>query len=363
MRPSRIEIDLGAIRHNVATLASEAAPAEVIAVVKANAYGHGDVPVSEIALEAGASWLAVALIEEAARLREAGIEAPILLLSEPPLADAHEIRRWAITPSVYRPQFIEVLAAASDDVIDVQLVVDTGMHRVGVAPDHAVDLAQQIADAPSLRLAGMWTHFAVAEDDEEFSRLQIERFESVADQVRQAGIDPGRLHLSNSAGVLHVRPEATMARIGLGMYGLHPDPTRPDVELRPAMRLVSRVSFTQRLPADARPSYGRRRPLPADATVATVPIGYADGVPRLLGQRGGEVLIGGVRRPFAGTITMDQVMVDCGDDDVEVGDEVVLLGRQDGEEISADEWAERTETISWEIVTRMGERLPRRYSR
>ena len=363
MRPSRIEIDLGAIRHNVAALAAEAAPAEVIAVVKANAYGHGDVPASEAALAAGAPWLAVALVEEAARLREAGIDAPILLLSEPPVADATQIRRWGITPSVYRREFVEALAAASDDVLDVQLVVDTGMHRVGVAPERAVELARQVSDAPSLRLAGMWTHFAVAEDDEEFSRLQVERFESAAEQVRQAGLDPGRLHLSNSAGVLHVRPEATMARVGLGMYGLHPDPSRTDVELRPAMRVVSRVGFTQRLPAGERPSYGRRRALPADATVATVPIGYADGVPRLLSQRGGEVLIGGVRRPFAGTVTMDQIVIDCGDDPVEVGDEVVLLGRQADEEITADEWAERTETISWEIVTRMGERLPRRYLR
>lgn len=363
MRPSRVEIDLRAIRHNVATLAAEAAPAGVIAVVKANGYGHGDVPVSEAALAAGASWLAVALVEEAARLREAGIEAPILLLSEPPVADAGEIRTWAITPSVYRTEFIDGLAAASDDVIDVQLVIDTGMHRVGVAPERAVELARRIDQSRSLRLAGMWTHFAVAEDDEEFSRSQIERFESVVEDTRRAGIDPGRLHLSNSAGVLHVRPEATMVRVGLGMYGLHPDPNRSDVGLRPAMRVVSHVSFAQRLPAGARPSYGRRRPLPHDATVATAPIGYADGVPRLLSQRDGEVLIGGRRRPFAGTITMDQIVIDCGDQAVNVGDEVVLLGSQGDEEITADEWAARTETISWEIVTGINERLPRRYIR
>jgi alanine racemase len=363
VRPSRIEIDLTAIRHNIETLAARTAPAEVIAVVKANAYGHGDVPVSEVALESGASWLAVAMVEEAARLREAGIDAPILLLSEPPISDAGEVRRWNSIPSVYRPEFVDALAEASDQVIDVQMVVDTGMHRVGVAPEQAVGLARRIVGSSSLRLAGMWTHFAVAEDDEEFSRLQVERFEFVAEQVREAGIDLGRLHLSNSAGVLHLRPEATMARVGLGMYGLHPDPKRPNVSLRPAMRVVSRVGFTQRLPAGARPSYGRRRPLPADANVATVPIGYADGVPRLLSQRNGEVLIGGVRRPFAGTITMDQIVIDCGDDPVEVGDEVVLLGRQGNEEITADEWAARTETISWEIVTRMGERLPRRYIR
>ncbi len=363
MRPSRIEIDLGAIRHNVAMLAAEAAPATVIAVVKANGYGHGDVPVAQVALDSGATWLAVAAVEEAARLREADIEAPILLLSEPPSRDAGAIREWRLTPSVYRPEFVEALAAASSEPIDVQLVVDTGMHRVGVAPERALALAAAIDRAPSLRLAGMWTHFAVAEDDEAFSRDQVERFETVADQVRDAGIAPGLLHLSNSAGVLHIRPEATMARIGLGIYGLHPDPARPNAALRPAMRLVSEVSFRQRLPAGARPSYGRRRPLPKDSTVATVPIGYADGVPRLLSQRDGEVLIGGVRRPFAGTVTMDQVVIDCGDDPIEVGDEVVLLGRQGDEEITADEWAELTDTISWEIVTRMGDRLPRRYLR
>jgi alanine racemase len=363
MRPSRVEIDLAAVAHNVGVFLERIAPAGLIAVVKANAYGHGDVPVAEAALDAGASWLAVAMVEEAARLREAGIDAPILLLSEPPAEDASEIGRWDLIPSVYRPEFVEALAASVERPTPVHLLIDTGMHRVGVAPDRAVALAEQIVGTGNLRLAGVWSHFAVAEADEDFSRLQREVLSEAVAAIEAAGIDPGIVHLPNTAGSLYIRPDSAMARVGLGLYGLHPDPSRPVADLRPAMRVVSRVSFTQRLPAGARPSYGRRRPLGVESNVATVPIGYADGVPRLLSQRGGEVLIGGRRRPFAGTVTMDQIVIDCGDDEVAVGDEVVLIGRQGDEQISADEWAERTDTISWEIVCGIGDRLPRAYRR
>ena len=363
MRPSRVEIDLSAVAHNVEVFLEKVAPAGLIAVVKANAYGHGDVPVAEAALDAGASWLAVAMVEEAARLREAGIEAPILLLSEPPLDDAAEITRWDLIPSVYRPEFVDALSGAVPRSTRVHLLVDTGMHRVGTSPDRAVALAEQITRAPRLELGGVWSHFAVAEEDESFSRLQRDRLSSVVADISAAGIDPGIVHLPNTAGALYLPNESAMARVGLGLYGLHPDPARPTADLRAAMRVVSQVSFTQRLTAGARPSYGRRRPLQEDSTVATVPIGYADGVPRLLSQRGGSVLIGGRRRPFAGTVTMDQIVVDCGSDDVAVGDEVVLIGRQGTEEITADEWAELTETISWEIVCGIGDRLPRHHHR
>ncbi len=363
MRPSRVEIDLSAVAHNVGVFLERIEPAGLIAVVKANAYGHGDVPVAGAALDAGASWLAVAMVEEAARLREAGIDAPILLLSEPPADDASEISRWDLIPSVYRPEFVEALSVSVDRPTAVHLLIDTGMHRVGAAPVRAVGLAQQIAASGNLHLGGVWSHFAVAEEDEEFSRLQRDVLSEAVAAIEAEGIDPGIVHLPNTAGALYIRPESAMARVGLGLYGLHPDPSRPIADLQPAMRVVSRVSFTQRLPAGARPSYGRRRPLSAESNVATVPIGYADGVPRLLSQRGGEVLIGGRRHPFAGTVTMDQIVIDCDDDDVVVGDEVVLIGRQGSEEITADEWAERTDTISWEIVCGIGDRLPRSYHR
>jgi alanine racemase len=364
VRPSRVEVDLDAIRHNVRSIAGLVGPAEVCAVVKADAYGHGDVPVAAAALESGAASLAVALPAEAIRLREAGIEAPILLLSEPPATDAPSLLEWDITPTVYTPEFVDALASCVPSArIGVHLKVDTGMHRVGAAPDSVPELARTIHRA-GLRLDALWTHFAVADEDPAFTAVQVERFDAVAAGLAAAGIDVPRQHLANTAGaLLHTATAGRqMVRVGLGIYGLYPcEAARSAVDLTPAMRVVSRVSHLLTLSAGERPSYGRRRPLGSAGRVASVPIGYADGVPRILSSRGGEVLIRDRRFPLAGTVTMDQIVVDIGDAEVEVGDEVVLIGRQGDQEIPADEWAARTETISYEIVCGMGPRLPRRH--
>lgn len=356
MRPTWACVDLAAIRHNVEQLSRAVAPSRLCAVIKADAYGHGDVPVAEAVLEAGVETLAVALVEEGVRLREAGIEAPILVLSEPPIAAAAEMLRWDLTPSAYRVEFLEALAAAAAVPVDVHLKIDTGMHRVGAPVDQLDELLDAIR--PPLRLAALWTHFAVADEDPDFTRVQIKLFQEAL------GSRSIPTHLANTAGGL-LFPEArgAMVRAGLGIYGLHPCPeTRPLVDLRPALSVVSRVTHVRRLPAGARPSYGRRREMATEATVVTVPIGYADGVPRLLSATGGEVLVGGGRHPLAGTVTMDQIVVDVGDTPVEMGDEVVLLGRQGEEEISADEWAARVNTISYEIICDIGPRVPRKYS-
>lgn len=365
MRPSLVEVDLAAVRHNVAGFLELCAPASVCTVVKADGYGHGDVPVAGAALEAGATMLAVALVEEGVRLREAGIEAPILVLSEPEPADAGELVRWSLTPTVYRHSFLEaLLGVVSRGTIDAHVKLDTGMHRVGAPRDVALQLAMRMADGGlPVRLGAVWTHFAVAEEDPTFTRAQIDAFDDLVAVLADRGIEVPVRHLANTAGaVLHPEARADMVRIGLGTYGLYPSPAcRQAVDLRPAMRVVSRVSLVRRLPAGSRPSYGRRRPLPADSDVATVPVGYADGVPRLLSARGGSVLIGGVVRPLAGTVTMDQIVVEVGNSEVKVGDEVVLIGDQAGSTIEADDWAERTDTINYEIVCRIGPRLPRRY--
>jgi alanine racemase len=355
VRPTRAEIDLDAIRHNVSVLADLVAPAAMCTVVKADAYGHGDVPVAEAALEAGASWLAVALVEEGVRLREAGVESPILLLSEPRVGDAPEVVHWRLTPTAYRSEFISALAREAEGPLDVHVKLDTGMHRVGAPAEALADLVGAIL--PPLRLGAIWTHFAVADEDPDFTGLQIEHFRRAV-----AGLNVP-FHLANTAGaVLFPRARADLVRVGLGTYGLHPCPeTRQVVELRPAMRVVSRVSYVRRLPAGSRPSYGRRRALGAESTVATVPIGYADGMPRLLSDSG-EVLIGGRRHPLAGTVTMDQIVVDMGNDPVRVGDEVVLIGRQGDEEVTADDWARLVGTISYEIVCAIGARVPRRHA-
>jgi len=362
MRPTWIEIDLGAIRENVATLVATVAPARVCAVVKADGYGHGDVPAAEAAREGGAQWLAVALVAEGARLREAGVEGPILLLSEPFPEEVSEIIRWELTPTVYRESFVEALADAAPAGYPAHLKVDTGMHRVGASPEEAGRLAALI-EQKGLSLEGAWTHLAVSEEDPIYTAEQTQRLMGFLGGLAAGGVVPAILHASNTGGALgHPDARLDMVRVGIGIYGLRPAPGfHPEVPLRPAMRVVSHVSFLQRLPAGERPSYGRVRPLAAESTVATVPIGYADGVPRRLREAGGEVLIRGRRYPFAGTVTMDQILIDMGDDPVEVGDEVVLLGAQDKEEITADEWAEMLGTIVYEIVCGFGPRIPRRY--
>ncbi|MCB2223168.1 MAG: alanine racemase [Actinobacteria bacterium] len=362
MRPTWIEIDLGAIRENVAAIGAAVAPAAVCAVVKADGYGHGDVPVAEAAQEGGADWLAVALVAEGARLREAGIEGPILLLSEPFPEEVPEIVRWELTPTVYRESFLEALVAVAPAGYPVHLKVDTGMHRVGADPAEAGRLAA-LVEQRGLVLQGVWTHFAVSEEDAAYTEEQAQRLLGLAGGLAGSGIVPLMLHASNTAGALgYPGARLDMVRAGIGMYGLRPAPGyHPEVRLRPAMRVVSHVSYLQRLPAGERPSYGRVRPLAAESTVATVPIGYADGVPRSLGPAGGGVLIRGRRYPFAGNVTMDQIVVDVGDDPVEVGDEVVLLGAQGAEEITAEEWAERLGLIVYEVVCGFGPRIPRRY--
>lgn len=361
MRPSWVEIDLSAIRHNVSVMSSEVAPSDLCVVVKADGYGHGDVPVAEAATQAGAPWLAVALVSEGIGLREAGIEAPILLLSEPDPGDAGEVVRWRLTPTVYGEAFVTALESLAPPAFPVHLKVDTGMHRVGAPPDAAAALARRI-DGSSLRLEGLWTHFPVAEEDPDFTKAQVVALEDLAATLRREGVDPGMLHAANTGGaLLHPAARLDMVRVGLGTYGLLPDPGREvGVELRPAMRVVSRVVHVARQPAGARPSYGRRRALHSDSTVATVPIGYADGLVRGL-SASGAALVNGRRYPFAGTITMDQALLDIGDDPVEVGDEVVLLGRQGEEEITAEEWAALLDTITWEILCGFSPRLPHRY--
>jgi len=356
VRPTYVEIDLDAIAHNVAAFGRLIAPAQVCTVVKADAYGHGDVPVANAALDAGADLLAVALVEEGARLREAGVGAPILLLSEPEPESALEVADWDLTPTVYTRSFIDALAGTERNH-QVHVKVDTGMHRVGAPPQEVPALMEAVRATAGVSLGGMWTHFPVADADPEYTRSQIGRFDSVI-----APFDPPVTHLANTAGaVLFPEARRSLCRIGLGTYGLHPCPDTVDaIALRPAMRLVTHISHIQRLPAGERPSYGRVRSIDRDSNIVTAPVGYADGVTRAL-TRNGSVLIGGKRYPMAGMVTMDQIVIDVGDDDHTVGDEVVLLGTQGDEEITADEWATDLGTISYEVVCSIGPRVPRTY--
>ena len=276
-----------------------------------------------------------------------------------------------LTPTVYTEVGVEaaakaVAAAGIDYRLNVHVKVDTGMHRVGAAPEAALGLADAVNRRPELRLAALWTHLAVADEpDNEFTAQQLERFERVRLTLQRRGVLPDLVHAANSAGLIaHPASRYNFVRCGIAIYGIDPDPALAGrVDLRPAMSWKARVSFVKEVPAGDRISYGLRYELDKHSVVATVPAGYADGVTRRLSFAGGEVLLGGRRHPIAGTVTMDQIMVDCGPDaDVAAGDEVVLIGRQGSEQITAWEWADRLDTIAYEVVCGVGPRVPRLYS-
>ena len=361
-RPSLIDVDLDAIRHNVAAIGEFVAPARVCVVVKADGYGHGAAAAASAAAAGGADWLAVALAAEGAELRSAGIDTPILLLSEPSEPELRLAAEADLTPTLYSPVGVD-RAASIRPGWQVQIKVDTGMHRVGVSPEGAAELARRARDA-GLDLGGVFTHLALADEpDRSENALQLDRFDAVLDALRTAGIDPGLRHAANSAGALHqCRAHYDLVRVGLAAYGVAPAAHRPPVELRAALRLRSRVSFLNRVPPGEGVSYGWHRVVDRPTDVAVVPVGYADGVPRNLGLTGGEVLVGGRRRPILGVVTMDQFMVDVtGDPSVAVGDEVVLLGRQGDECVTPSEWADRLGTIPYEILVGFGSRMARTY--
>jgi alanine racemase len=358
------EVDLDAIRHNIRVLKPSAA--ELMAVVKADGYGHGAVPVATAALGAGATWLGVALVEEGIRLREAGIEAAILVLSEFPSGSEKDALAAGLTPTLYTDAALARLADAAQSLgdarIGVHLKLDTGMHRVGIDPKSAVSFAGRIEES-GLKVDGVWTHFAVAEDlGDPSARRQLALFVETLDALRSSDVEVRYRHCANSAAVITM-PEShlDLVRVGVALYGIAPDPSLiGHAPLRPAMALRSQVALAKRVPAGESVSYGLRYRLEKDSTIATIPVGYADGYTRALSDRG-RVLIRGKRYPIAGTITMDQMTVDCGDDHVEAGDEVVLFGRQGDEEITIDEVASWYGTIGYEVVCAVSERVPREY--
>jgi alanine racemase len=364
------EIDLGAVAHNVATLRAIVAPARLCAVVKANGYGHGAVPVARAAVAAGADWLAVAQVDEAVALRGAGIEAPVLVLSEPHVDEIDDALGTGARLTVYSAPVIDAIARAARarDLapVPVHVKVDTGMRRVGLEPEDAPAAVAGVDARPELQLEGVFTHVPVADDSgNPFTDEQLVRFRAVLDEIKAAGVDPGIVHMANSAAAIaHPATRFDLVRCGIAIYGIPPAPAFDGlVDLRPAITLASEVSFAKRVRAGEAISYGHHQRVPQDTVVATVPIGYADGVFRSLPLHGQEVLIGGRRRPMVGVVTMDQLMVDCGPTaSVRPGDAVVLLGGQGDERITPDEWAGRLGTISYEVVCAIGPRVARRYT-
>ena len=372
-RRARAEISASAIAQNVRALKSVVGESLVCAVVKANGYGHGAELAAKAALIGGADMLAVAIIDEGIELRESGVTAPILLLAEVPpdtIAAALESDLTLTVGSLEGAKAAVTNAGAFGGRHRVHVKVDTGMHRMGVAPSDVDEVVDVLAASEAIDFEGIYTHFSVADgssaEDRAFTRDQIACFDEVIAALAARGVEPRIVHAANSAGALGY-PEARrgMVRVGLALYGYLPEAWLASAleatgrHLVPALTLRAQVVAVRRADVGERPSYRRRRALEKAATIATVPFGYADGYPRRLFDAGAEVLINGHRYPLAGMVTMDMLVVDCGDDAVQPGDEVVLLGRQGDEEITADEWAERAGTISWEILCGIGARVPR----
>jgi alanine racemase len=361
-------IDLDAIAHNVAALkARVGASAELWAVVKANAYGHGAVPVARTALAAGASRLAVARISEGTALRQAGVTAPILVMGAHLPAEAEAAVAHDLITTVNNDAFARALNDQARDAgkkMRIHVKVDTGMGRFGRLPDELLPFLERLTRYPQLTVEGLWTHFATADErDKSFAREQFARYQEAADAVSGRFEIPIH-HVANSAAILDL-PETWLdaVRPGIALYGLYPSAeVSATVTLRPALTLISHVGRVRALPPGSSVSYGRTFIAERRTTVALLPIGYGDGVHRLLSNRG-EILIRGQRAPIIGRVCMDNIMVDVtAISGVQEGDEAVLIGRQGEDRISAEEVAAWAQTINYEVTTGLLPRATRAYT-
>ena len=362
-----------AIEANIRRLVERAGSAALCAVVKADGYGHGAVTAARAALAGGASWLAVATIREALEVAETadsvGSDAPVLILAEADpglVASASGRCSSRVRFTVASASGIQALAAAGGPARSVHLKVDTGMHRMGALPGELGAMVEALREAgPRLRLEGVWTHFAVADEpDDPFTAEQLRRFDAAIAQLGASGVSADVVHAANSAGLLaHPDARRDMVRAGISIYGVPPSPAlKGIVELEPALELVSRVTAVRTVAPGETVSYGRHWRAGEPTRVATVAIGYADGIRRDSGSAGVEVLVRGRRCPIVGAVTMDQLMVALPPviaDEATMGDEAVLIGRQGADEITATEVAQRLGTIAYEVLTSISARVPR----
>lgn len=355
-------VDHAAIARNLRRIL-DISDTPVMAVVKADGFGHGGLEVARTLLDAGATWLGVATVDEAIALRSAGINAPILCWLADPWSDLPAAVRAGVTVSCANRETLDAVIVASRAVgarALVQLELDTGMSRGGATAELWDELCTA-ALVEELEVTGIWSHLALAADPAPSSTLwQRDAFDAGVERARALGLRPELLHLANSAGALdHPDTWFDLVRCGASLYGIETVTGRLH-GLEPAMRLVSRVSQLRRVPAGTGVSYGHAFVSDRETTLVLVPVGYGDGIPREL-SKGGEVVIGGVRHPVVGAISMDQLIVDVGDHPVTLGQEVVLLGSPQRGEPDAQEWAVLTGTIAHEILTGLGGRIARRH--
>ena len=363
LRPARVEVDLDALGHNLALLKSRVEPARILAVVKADAYGHGAPAVSGYLERAGVDWLGVALVEEGVELRRRGITSPILVLGTSGAEQPALYGRYGLTPTVSSLEQLELwsrFATEAGSLRSLHLKVDTGMVRLGVMPEEFPQALELVRRHPHLELAGVLSHLADANEPESpRTGEQTVRFDALLELLTAEERGRVLVHLTNSAGALHHPPtRLDLVRLGLSLYGL--DPARRDAGLRPVMSVVSRVVQVKKIAVGARVGYGGIWRADRESLVAIVPVGYADGYGRRLSNRA-QVLVRGRRAPVVGAVSMDMCAVDVTDTGAEGGDEVILLGRQGEETIGAWDLAEQAGTIPYEVLCLLGLRLPRSY--
>lgn len=368
IRPVWVEIDLNAVRHNLAEIRRLVGPqVEIMAVVKAEAYGHGAVKIAQTALQSGASRLGVALPEEGIALRKAGINAPILVFS-PLLTDqAETMVRYDLTPTICMLEPAVALsraAVAAGKKVPCHVKLDTGMNRIGIPAQEGIVFIKKMQSLPGILFEGVFSHLATADErDKEYARHQMKTFNKVIIDLKNEGLLPPKVHLANSAGIIDL-PLAyyNLVRPGIILYGMYPSPEveTDRIRLQPVFSLKTKVVFKKRVPQGSAVSYGRKYVTPRETTIVTLPIGYADGWSRRLSGKA-EVLISGKRFPIVGAICMDLCMADVGDEPVEIGQEVVLIGSQGSETITAEEIGGYLGTINYEVTCMINDRVPRRY--
>ncbi len=364
-RPTRAEIRLGALRRNFARARHLAGPGiKVMAVVKANAYGHGIVRVARELCAEGADYLGVAYLEEGICLRQAGIAVPILVFGAAAKAQIPRFLEYGLElsiPSAEMARAISAAALAAKRPARVHLKIDTGMERIGEHWYSCEAFFNEVFGLPGLEIAGVFSHFATADDDLDFARVQLDHFRAALAILESSGRTPPLVHMANSAGLVNL-PESrfSMVRPGIMLYGYEPSPLAR-VGFEPVMRLVSRIAFVKEIRKAAGVSYGRTWIAPAQTRIATIPIGYGDGYSRSLSNRS-KVLIGDVAYPVVGRVCMDQIMVDLGQGaGAEEGDEVLLFGSRGGRGIAAELLCEIMGTIPYELTCMVSSRVPRLY--
>lgn len=363
-RPTWADIDLGNLAHNYRQLRRCLDPkTEMMVTVKADAYGHGLIPVSRKLIDCGVDFLGVASIDEGIKLREAGITSPILVLGMVLKGDIDPLFEYDLATAVCEMQLAKALNAKARSLkkkINIHVKVDTGMGRIGVKHEDALGLVREIAKLSNLFIEGIFTHFAFADMNKKFTLYQLRLFERLVKDLNNSGIRIPLVHAANSMGVLDYKhSHFNMVRPGLVIYGIYPK-ENVKINLKPVLSLKTRVVFVKKVPAGVGISYGHEYTTPKSTTIVTLPIGYGDGYPRNLSNRA-PVLIKGKRFKICGRICMDQIMVDVGRLNVKVEDEVVLIGSQKKGRITAEELAQLSATIPYEIVCGLGSRIPRVY--